>query len=318
MINKIKPQLSQNQIYSVLSAWNDKIILKSVTEFSEGGFNAVYCIQSNLGKIVLKVAPSDDVSIQASEKGIMYTEYEVYKILSEDKELPLPQLYFSDFSRKIIPFDYLLMECIDGKSLLSIGHRLSENELNKVYFQIGQLNARINEIQNSSFGRLQGKPYKSWFDFFQLMFEQLFEDSNKYRISLPLIKDEFENILFKHKSIFEEVQNPRLVLWDFWEGNILLVKENLEYKISGFFDLERSFWGDPLIEFFFSKNNLSFYSGYQRNSLTKNETCRRLFYNLFQKCNVIMDGKLRGSSNVHGVEWAIREFQTDLNCLKSY
>ena len=44
----------------------------------------------------------------------------------------------------------------------------------------------------------------------------------------------------------DEVQSPRLVHWDLWDGNVFV--DPATAQITGISDFERSLWGDPLME----------------------------------------------------------------------
>lgn len=69
-------------------------------------------------------------------------------------------------------------------------------------------------------------------------------DSQKVNINLAISIDEMFALLEKDKAIFGEVNFPRLVHWDIWDGNIF-VKNG---KITGIIDWERCLWGNALME----------------------------------------------------------------------
>ncbi|KAB5588912.1 APH domain-containing protein [Ceratobasidium theobromae] len=63
---------------------------------------------------------------------------------------------------------------------------------------------------------------------------------------------EIKTALATHAGIFDQVTEARLVIWDQWDGNILISFIDPEKKsgasVAGTIDYERALWGDPLME----------------------------------------------------------------------
>lgn len=209
-----------------------------------GEYNAVFCAVSGGNEYVIKIAPPPEVEVLTYEKNIMQSEVYWYRLIEENTDIRIPQIYFEDFSRKIIPCDYFIMEKVSGQTLNKV--ELSTEEREYVRAEISKMLAQLHGIRGEKFGYIQNGLYDNWYlalkSFFQNLIidcERVGKKSKRGRRSLELVDE--------CKDILEKVECT-LVNYDLWDVNIVCKREN-EKLILYWIDPERSFWGDRIFDF---------------------------------------------------------------------
>ncbi len=251
-------------------------------EMDEAFFNAVYVITLETGRrVVLKVAPQDDVRVMSYEKNIIYTEVTMLQKMRNYTSIEVPDMYYYDAAKTVIPSGYFFMEYLDGEILRHARKRLSRDVQNSIDEELGRNNRLINSIHGSKFGYYGQKDRQrtSWYDAFHMMLADVLDDCRYYGIDLHYETDTFMELLAKDRDIFEEVKTPCLVHWDLWDGNVF-VKNG---RVQGIIDWERCLWADYLMEYGFRTHhhNEAFYRGYGAKPLSPSEEKRVRWYDLY-------------------------------------
>lgn len=286
-----------------------------IHELTEGFFNIAYFVSFTDGtESVLKIAPHPDTAVMTYEKNIMATEVACMKLVAEKTAVPLPKMQFSDFSCTLCNAPYFFMERIKGNSLSTQKDSMNEEEINKIYHEMGKLNKDINAITNSFFGypsqvALQGN---DWHVVFTKMLTAMVHDSQKANIEIEISLDGLFALLENSKDIFAEVTTPCLVHWDIWDGNIF-VKDS---KITGIIDWERCLWGDVLMEVGFRSyaQSADFLSGYGIEKFTLSEQKRILWYDIYLLFVAVQEHVYRGYEADNS--WAISLMKEKFHELK--
>lgn len=256
--------------------------LKRINELTEGYFNVAYEIILNNDKsIILKVAPSKETRIMTYEKNIMFSEVSSMEMALKKGGIPVPKILGYDNSCKICNSPYFFMEKLEGGSLFSAKSSIEQDILNKIYYEVGRINKKINEIICPCFGYPGQSEFQGseWFPIFKKMLEAGINDAKRGNVDIKIPIDALFDFLEKDKDVFSEITEPRLVHWDLWDGNIF-VKDG---EITGIIDWERCIWGDPLLEvgFRFNEMNPHFLKGYGIDSLTEKQKRRALWYDIY-------------------------------------
>lgn len=208
------------------------------------------------------------------EKNIMYSEVDVMKMIAEKAPVPVPKILFYDNSHDICESDYFFMDMLQGSSFSSIMDNMSQEEKDKIYFEMGKYTQIINSIQNNKFGYYgqKEKQNENWYITFKEMIMDTYSDAKYKDIIIPISQEEILILLEKDKNIFENVHTPKLVHWDIWAGNVF-VKNN---RIEGIIDFERCLWADELMEVGFRTYGYkkAFYKGYGIDKLSDEEKRR--------------------------------------------
>lgn len=256
----------------------------AVTELKEGWFNASYNIRlADDREVILKIAPPQGSEVMMYEKNIMATEVAAMRLVRQNPEIPVPEIYFYDDAHDLCDSDYFFMEKMDGDLLQYAKASLSSETLASVERRTGEIMREINAFPGTYFG-LQGNPDlrdNTWKEAFIKLVESVLEDGARKNAVYDYSYDELRSIVLKHASSLEEITTPCLVHWDAWELN-WFVKDG---RISGLIDFERAMWAEPLMEAQFRP--LSFgmgvtepMRGYGKTSFTATEEIRCYLYTL--------------------------------------
>lgn len=282
-------------------------------ELSDGWANTAYLIRlQDDRKAVLKLAPLPDVKQMRYEVKLMQTEVELLQRL--EGVLPVPHVVVYDNSRRLVPSDYFVMEYLEGTPYNKLKPSLSREEQDAVEYKLGQYNRVLNDIQGDRFG-----PYVApaaaetgWFEVFKGMMRDVLQDGKEMDVDMPASEAEILALVERCRDSLEAVEEPRLVHWDLWDGNVFVQ----EGKITGLIDFERALWGDPLLEAYFRSGSLSeaFRQGYGVEApFTPAEETRRQLYDLYLNLVLHVERPYRQFASVnHGVRtrsWLAQTWQ---------
>ncbi|WP_438432481.1 phosphotransferase family protein [Gorillibacterium sp. sgz500922] len=256
--------------------------LLAASELTEGYFNTAYRLHYQSGReVIMKVAPNRDMPVMTHEKAIMRAEAECMRLVREQTNVPVVEVLAYDDSHVHCESDCLFMSCMEGRSYNALRDSLSEEERDRVEFELGGYNARLNEITNDRFGYF-GQPDKQgaeWYPVFASMLEDCFADAKRLSIELGVSSDAVRKLLARDSSWFAEVRPPRLVHWDLWAGNVFVE----DGHVVGLIDFERCLWADELMEVGFRSFNRhpQYLAGYGASELTNSQQRRILWYDLY-------------------------------------
>ncbi|MFX0171203.1 MAG: hypothetical protein ACFE9L_04730 [Candidatus Hodarchaeota archaeon] len=104
MKSKSKKPLTITEIQQIIESSFSTSNIQSIIELTNGWFNTAYSIKlPDLGQeVVMKVAPPSEVKILTYEKNIMKTEVQVFKILKEKTDVPVPEILSYNFNHDIV------------------------------------------------------------------------------------------------------------------------------------------------------------------------------------------------------------------------
>jgi len=292
-VTKIK--LSKAQIEQLVQAnFGNQCEVGMISELKGGFFNTAYSIEriKEQDTIVLKVSVSKDTPILSYEKNTMSTEVAVFKLLSEQTTIPIPQVLATDFSRKLIPRPYFFMTILKGTPLSKV--KLTGENRDAINRKLAEYCAEIHQIKGQYFGYFTSDPneqFTTWKTAFDHMFRMILQDGKKRNIRLPY--DRIEKLLREHEKSLETVRIPALVDYDLHPGNIFVMKQGNTYVVEGIVDFERAFWGDPYAEFpaaylFIDdvRKNPAFWGAYRHarnidHDVSSEEEIRMIFYRMY-------------------------------------
>lgn len=226
--------------------------MREYHELNEGMYNISYLVVLEDGReAVLKVAPPAGVKILTYEIDIMKAEVEFYKLCHQFKDLPVPAILFEDFSLEIFTSPYYFMTKLEGIPLNRMSDSITADQRIQVYKQVARYLARIHEVKGDTYGYISMKDQcngKTYHDAFKIMVEALFDDAKRVSQTLPIPHDLIHDLIERCKDAFMEVEEPCLVHYDLWDGNIFVESET-DFTIDGIIDFERGFYGDCAADF---------------------------------------------------------------------
>lgn len=218
--------------------------ITSIAPLGAGEYNAVYAVRADKA-YVLKVAPAADTPILTYEKEMMQSEVYWYSLLRTQTDIRVPEVYFADDSKTLIPTAYFIMEKLEGTQMDKF--RMTAEEKTECSRRVAQMVAQLHKIQNTEFGYVQNGLYGNWYDALTSMLENLICDAERVGKKSPKGR-KLLAYARKYESILKEVPCT-MVNYDAWMPNMLCRRlENGKIEIA-WIDPERSFWGDRIFDF---------------------------------------------------------------------
>ncbi len=248
MVSKTKVSLHYRDINKVFkhNFKNENIL--DLKELKDGCFNVSYLVKmDNLKEYVLKVSPPEDLKVLTYERDMMLTEVNFHLMVQNHLRIPVPDILRYDFSKEIIPYNYYIMNKLEGMPL-SLYKDVCDSKRRIIYTKLAQYLAYLHNIKGDHYGYVAMKEdFKnmSYFNSFIIMFKNIIKDAESVHVFLPISHDKIINTLNEYEWAFENVQEPVLVHYDLWDGNIFVSQMDKEPVIEGIIDFERGFYADP-------------------------------------------------------------------------
>lgn len=273
-------QTNENIIAMAKAAFPDRGIPK-IQELTEGMCNAAYRLTYSDGfQSVLKISSPIKEGFMMNESNLMEAEVRAMKLVLENTDIKVAEIYKYDISKQLCDGDYFFMENLDGTSWISVIDNIGEEVNSKLRREVGKLQKRLSEVKGDKFGLLGDDvhQFNSLYEFTYFLINNVLEDAEKRAVVIGVPKTEILAKLEIHKNIFKSIKTSTLVHWDMWEGNIL-VKDG---EISGIIDWERAMWGEPFMDDRFRYHNRhdDFLKGFGINALSEEELRRIYWYDI--------------------------------------
>ena len=206
--------------------------VKSVKILEEGLSNPTYMINN---KIVLRIKKDSNEFKFEKERFL-------FDLLRKKTNLPVPKVIDLDSSKKIIPYDYTLLEKLPGKLLKDVFSKLSKPQKKKMAYNLGVSLAKIHSIHFKKIGNF--RPDKitknvTWSKFIWGIYTDVMKKIKRNNLMDKNLIKKVERFIKENKNLLNAKFKPSLLHNDFNGGNILVQKG----KISGIFDMEWSFSG---------------------------------------------------------------------------
>lgn len=253
MKSKTKYKLSETKIVELVKMnFGEDVNVERIRELKGGMFNAAYYIErtKDWDPLVLKVSSPPNSELLTYEHQLMNTEVDVYRRLSVETTIPVPQVLCSDFSKNLIESDYFFMSALKGQSMHRLRRKLRPEHVKYIKGKIGDYFAQLHGIKGDYFGYFtenSDHQFLTWKEAFHHMLRLIVNDGIRLNVKLPY--DRIERVMNKQGVLLDAITSPRLVSFDLWPGNIMLIPKGSGYEVEGLIDFERSFWGDPHADF---------------------------------------------------------------------
>lgn len=246
MVSKTKFVISDDKIKEIFHHFGIDNI-KSISPLGDGEYNAVFEVKADKS-YVLKLAPDSSIPVLTYENKMMSSEVFWYEQIRIHTDIRVPDVYFSDFSRNIIPTEYFIMEKLDGEM-----RNTAKLGMDTVRENTAIMLAQIHKIKNDRYGYIQNQLYDNWYDALCSMIQNLLDDAKR----VGKRSKNGERLLKyaeKYKDILMRVECT-MVNYDLWDGNVICCKDQNGKTEHCWIDPERSFWGDRIFDFICVDNN---------------------------------------------------------------
>lgn len=209
----------------------------------------------------------------------------------------MPRLWHADAVGGV-----MIMDRLRGVSLPQAKERMSGPELLALRREIGALSARVNTVDGERFGypRKSGRTGSdNWATSFLAMLDDLLADAAEFDAPLPRPAAEIRAVVAAHRPLLDEVERPALVHFDLWDGNIFVEQGETGWRVEGFIDGERAFYGDALAElvsllFVSDEEIAAVIDGFLGRELTDDERRRLAMYQVYLWLILLTEGGVRG------------------------
>jgi aminoglycoside phosphotransferase (APT) family kinase protein len=248
MKSKTKSNIDSKDIKKIFSHYFTGAEVINIEELKDGCFNISYLVVLDTGReYVLKIAPPDDVELLTYEKDLMITEINFHSLVEHHLRVPVPEIVKFDFTKNIIPYNYFIMNKLNGFPLDKC-EPVTRDQRKSIYKQLAKYLAYMHTIKGEHFGYeslSEGFIGKNYYDSYKTMFKHIINDADKKSIKLPVNSEELFNTLDKYSYAFESIIEPVFVHYDLWDGNIFVSDMDTSPTIEGLIDFERGFFADP-------------------------------------------------------------------------
>lgn len=218
--------------------------VRSITPFGNGEFSAVYSVDTAERGYVLKVAPQGDANCMTYERNMLAAEVFWYRTIRENTDIRVPEIVRSDASFSLLPAAYCIMERLEGDPLPKA--RLSPEERAKTRITLAQMLGKIHAIPGSHFGYEQCQAYSTWHGAVYGFVSQALADCARKR-HRSRRGERLLRLVERYRAELEAV-SPCMVNFDLWPSNVIARRREGELELA-WIDPERSFWGDPVVDF---------------------------------------------------------------------
>jgi len=209
--------------------------VRSVKPMSDGWYNNVLGVTAGAGEYVVKIAPGPQARVLTHEADLLRQELRFLALLRERTDVRVPQVFFSDLSKTLIPCDYFIMEKLSGVRLDKAN--LKGDLRAQTDAQIEGILGAFHGIAGEGFGYEQMGLAPNWHQALRAMARALVGDCAAFGKRCPM-GERLLRCVDLHRELLEPVPSV-LVNFDlhsmnlFYQGGALTV-----------IDLERCFWGD--------------------------------------------------------------------------
>lgn len=243
VISRTKYDISYEEIHRIfLHAKLGPV--RDIRVLGAGEFNSVFAVETEGQTYVLKVAAQND-AVQIYEQNMMESEIHWYRMMAEHTDLRIPNVYFTDFSKQLVPTNYFIMEYIRGIQRDEL--TVTPEQRTKGDAQVAGMLAKLHGIRGEKFGYIQSGLYDTWDEALHHIVENLIRDARKVNQPLPRA-EQLLGLIRQHRDVLAKAP-CRLISFDAWDGNFISVSDDPDFPEFVWIDPERCLWGDPMMDF---------------------------------------------------------------------
>lgn len=213
---------------------------ESVEPLGAGEFNTVLAVRAGGKDYALKIAPAPWSETLSYERDMMRAEVFWYDVLAKRTDIAVPEIYFADFSRTLIPTDWFLMQKVDG------AHPTDKAQKAELCDYIASTLAKMHRVHGEKFGYEQGRRFDDWHAALRDMVTTLL-DELKAKNRTSRRGEKLLALIDRHADILKKAECT-MVNYDLWTLNIIASEKDGKTQFT-LIDPERCFWGDRTADF---------------------------------------------------------------------
>ncbi|MDX3096588.1 aminoglycoside phosphotransferase family protein [Streptomyces sp. ME19-03-3] len=236
--------MSANDILAVSrAAFGAHTEVLSAIELGDGYYNNTYRVDIGQDRpVILRVAPEPSRQAQTDPE-LMRNEYASVPYLTPVAGL-LPRILAVDFTHLVIGRDHLFQTLLDGTPAASALNSYPQWSHIAFYSDLGDITRTIHQVRGPGFGRVAGPTHERWSDALFCWFDRAAADLSRNGLETDDIAKLIE-VADRNRALLDEITEPRMLHGDLWVGNTMLALDAPEPTITGVYDCDRTWWGDP-------------------------------------------------------------------------
>jgi aminoglycoside phosphotransferase (APT) family kinase protein len=236
--------LTREQIQAICSRVFDADAVSAV-ELGAGMYNSTYrlSVAGQDRPVILRAAPAPDRQF-CSERELMRNEYASVPWLSQIAPL-MPRVIAADWSHEIVDRDYLVQTLLDGTPAPERLGGYPRATWPGFYRQLGDIARRVHAVRGPQFGAVNGPAHTTWGEAITASLLDIAADLEGVGLDGTDVRAAAAGAAGPYRNVLDEVGVPRLLAGDLWTVNVMLDAAAEVPTITGVFDLDRTWWGDP-------------------------------------------------------------------------
>ncbi|GAA3531299.1 hypothetical protein GCM10022222_12940 [Amycolatopsis ultiminotia] len=211
----------------------------AATELGLGGYNTTYRVELADGPVILRVAPEPARQTRI-EPQFMRNEYLATPYFAPIAPL-LPRTLAADFTHRTIGRDYVLQAVLDGRPAPEVLPSVEPAGHGPYFRRLGEITRAVHGVPGPGFGMVSGPHFATWSETLVRYFADSAADLDDLGLDAADVRAVGTHAA-RDAALLDEITEPRLLHGDLWHVNVM-VSPDLE--ITGVFDHDRSWWGDP-------------------------------------------------------------------------
>ncbi|MEO5876312.1 MAG: aminoglycoside phosphotransferase family protein [Streptosporangiaceae bacterium] len=213
-------------------------------ELGNGMYNSTFrvSVAGQERPVILRVAP--EVNRQfSSERELMRNEYASVPYLARIAAL-MPRVISADFTHEVVARDYMFQTYLDGVPGPDRIGDYPRSAWPVLFRQMGVIARDVHAVCGPHFGPITGPAYGKWSAAVTASLQGIAGDLECVGLDAADVRGAAA-AGFRHSEVLDEITVPHLLAGDLWTVNVMLDETALEPSITGVFDLDRTWWGDP-------------------------------------------------------------------------
>ncbi|MEU7184099.1 MULTISPECIES: phosphotransferase family protein [Streptomyces] len=220
------------------------VLVVSAVELGAGMYNSVYrvVVAGQERPVVLRVAPKKDRQFR-SERHLMRNEFASLPYLAVIAPL-MPKVIAADWSHEVIGRDWMIQSFLDGVPAPDHLGTYPRAVWPVFFRQIGRVARDIHAVRGPHFGPVAGPAYTAWSEAVIASLEKIAADVDSVGLDSSDLR-KVADVAGHERAVLDVITEPRMLSGDLWTVNVMLADSAPEPTITGVFDMDRTWWGDP-------------------------------------------------------------------------
>lgn len=215
----------------------------SAVELGDGMYNNTYRVEIAPERaVILRVAPAPNRQFR-SERQLMRNEHASVPYFAPIAPL-LPRTLAIDFTHELIARDYLFQTLLPGVPAPEGLAAYPRAQWTEFFRQMGSIAKDIHAVRGARFGPVAGPWHSSWSGALIAAFEDMAADLDDAGLDAKDVRAAAEAAAAR-SAVLDEIAEPRLLHGDLWTVNVMVRPGAPVPTITGVFDCDRTWWGDP-------------------------------------------------------------------------